>query len=63
MKDRSLVHEDFIATLNHFERDGKTPDERELARIAKALYELTYWHPPVIEFVNAEALAAMEARS
>lgn len=63
MTDRSLVHDGFLRTLKTLEAEGASENERELARVARELYELTFWHPPVIELVNNEALRAMEAQS
>lgn len=60
-KQRSLIHDDFLDTLRFFEtRESGTAVEHDLARIARSIYELTSWHQPVIDFVNAEGQRALE---
>lgn len=57
---QSMVHDSFVAALKFYRDNGGTHDERELARIALTIYELTKWHEPVIQFVNTEAARVLE---
>jgi hypothetical protein len=59
MTATALAHDEFVATLRYFMENATTAIERDLARVALDLYELSAEHPPTIEYINRYAMKVL----
>lgn len=59
MSATSLAHNPFRNMLDSFAKEGQTANERELARIALDIYDLSANKPSVAAYVDQFALRVM----